>query len=171
MNRKPGRVWPGWSVNRLVVLGAVIIGLGSAGCLVLAGALTRSMRSDGAVPTPVFTVVRLPSQTPTLPPATETPVGPTATAAPSLPAGGGQGFAPGDLVEVSGTGGDGLRLRREPSLDAEIVVLGVESEVFSVIAGPTSADGYTWWQLVNPYDSAKKGWAVGSFLRKLGTAP
>jgi hypothetical protein len=166
-----GGVWPGMNLNRLVVLGGVIIGLGSAGCLILAGALTRPMRSGGTVPTPVFTVVRLPSETPTKPPATETAVGPTVTPAPSVPAGGGEGFAPGDLVEVSGTGGDGLRLRREPSLSAEIVVLGVESEVFSVIAGPTSADGYTWWQLVNPYDSAKEGWAVGSYLRKLGTTP
>jgi hypothetical protein len=158
------------STERLLVLAAGVLGLGCAGCLLLAGALTRSTRSQVGAPTPVFTVVDLPSRTPTPPPATATPVDLTPTPAPTLPGGAGEGFAAGDLVEVSGTGGEGLRLRRQPSLDAEVVIVGLDSEVFRVIAGPTSADGYTWWQLVNPYDSAKQGWAVGSFLRKLGTS-
>jgi hypothetical protein len=161
----------GMSAERLVVLVAAVVGLVCAGCLVLAGGLTRGIRSEAGLPTSLFTVVQLPSRTPTPPEPTNTPVGPTATPAPTLPIGGGEGFVPGDLVEVSGTGGDGLRLRREPSLNAEIVVLGVESEVFRVVAGPTSGDGYTWWQLVNPYDSAKQGWAVGLYLRKLGATP
>ncbi len=159
------------STERLVVLVGAVLGLGCAGCLVITGALTRPMRSQAGAPTPVFTVVDLPSQTPTPPPATATPVDLTPTPAPTLPAGGGEGFAPGDLVQVSGTGGEGLRLRRQPSLDAEVVILGLDSEVFRVIAGPTSGDGYTWWQLVNPYDSAKQGWAVGLYLRKLGASP
>jgi hypothetical protein len=159
------------SAERFIVLVAAVLGLGGAGCLVLAGALLRPMRSEGGVPTPVFTVIALPSETPTRVPSTPTPVGLTPTPAPTLPSGGGQGFAPGDLVEVGGTGGEGLRLRRQPNLNAEIVVLGLDSEVFRVIAGPTEADGYTWWHLVNPYDSSKQGWAVGLYLRKLGATP
>lgn len=171
MTQRLTRSGPRVSANRLIVLSAAALGLGCAGCLVFVGALTRPMRSEAGLPTPVFTVVDLPSPTPSPLPASATPVGATATPAPTLPTGGGEGFLAGDLVEVSGTGGEGLRLRRQPSLQAEIVVLGLESEVFRVIAGPTTADGYTWWQLVNPYDSGKQGWAVSLYLRKLGATP
>jgi len=171
MNQMSGSRAMGLSANRLAVLVAALLGLGCAGCLILIGPLARPARSGGTVPAPVFTVVDLPTQTTTPPPATATAVGLTPIPSPTFPAGGGEGFAPGDLVEVSGTAGDGLRLRRAPNLEAEIVVLGVESEVFRVIAGPTTADGYAWWQLVNPYDSGKQGWAVGLYLRKLGASP
>lgn len=171
MNQMPLSRRLGLSTNRLIVLAAVGLGFGCAGCLLLIGAFSRPARSGEAFPMPVFTVVALPTQTSTPISATVTPPGMTPTPAPTLPSGGGEGFAPGDLVEVYGTGGDGLRLRRAPNLDADIVVLGVESEVFRVIAGPTSANGYSWWQLVNPYDSGKQGWAVGLYLRKLGSTP
>ena len=73
----------------------------------------------------------------------------------------------GELVEISGTGADGLRLRDAPSLAARILFLGLESEVFEVVQGPVVADGFSWWQLANPYDPDKQGWAVDSFLRSL----
>jgi hypothetical protein len=161
----------GVTTDRLLVLIAAVLGLTCAGCLILGGVLTRPLRSARGAPTPVFTVVVLPSATPTPLPATATPIDLTPTPGPTLPSGGGQGFAPGDLVQVSGTGGEGLRLRREPSLNADIVVLGLDNEVFRVVSGPTVSDGYTWWQLVNPYDSAKQGWAVDLYLRGLGTTP
>ena len=67
-------------------------------------------------------------------------------------------------VQVTGTGGDGLRLRIEPSLDSQILMLGSEAEVFRVHDGPIEADGYTWWYLVGPFDSSRYGWAVANFL-------
>jgi hypothetical protein len=70
----------------------------------------------------------------------------------------------GSHVQVSGTGGEGLRLRIEPSLDGEILMLGSEAEVFRVHDGPREADGYTWWYLVGPFDSSRYGWAVANFL-------
>jgi hypothetical protein len=70
----------------------------------------------------------------------------------------------GALVQVSGTGGDGLRLRAEPGLNSQVLFLGLESEVFQVSDGPRQADGYTWWLLVAPYDPTLSGWAVANYL-------
>jgi hypothetical protein len=76
----------------------------------------------------------------------------------------------GALVEVFGTSGDGLRLRSEPDLQASILVLGVDTEVFQVEDGPVEAEGFQWWYLINPYDTAKQGWAVSTYLRALSSS-
>jgi len=58
-------------------------------------------------------------------------------------------------------------VRNEPSVNSVVNIVALENEVFEVRGGPTLADGYVWWFLVNPYDIAKQGWAVGDFLRPL----
>jgi hypothetical protein len=73
-------------------------------------------------------------------------------------------IAVGAYVQITGTGGDGLRLRTDPGLNSEVRLLGAEAEVFQVNEGPQEADGYTWWYLVGPYDSSRRGWAVANFL-------
>lgn len=67
-------------------------------------------------------------------------------------------------VQISGTGNDGLRIRSAPGLNTETVFRGEEAEVFVVKDGPQSADGYTWWYLVAPYDETRAGWAAADFL-------
>lgn len=67
-------------------------------------------------------------------------------------------------VQISGTEGDGLRIRSSPGLNGETVFRGEEAEVFVVRDGPQTADGYTWWYLVAPYDETRDGWAVSDFL-------
>jgi len=67
-------------------------------------------------------------------------------------------------VQITGTGGDGLRLRASPGLASDPLFFGNESEVFLVTGGPEQADGYTWWYLTAPYDQTRAGWAVASFL-------
>lgn len=67
-------------------------------------------------------------------------------------------------VQINGTGGDGLRIRLAPGLNTETVFRGEEAEVFVVRDGPQSADGYTWWYLVAPYDETRAGWAAADFL-------
>lgn len=76
---------------------------------------------------------------------------------------------PGDItleayVQVSGTGGEGLRLRADAGLQGEVKFLGLESEIFLVEDGPMQVDGYTWWFLVAPYDESVQGWAVSNYL-------
>jgi hypothetical protein len=68
------------------------------------------------------------------------------------------------LVQVTGTGGDGLRLRDHPGINSTIRIVASEAEVFKVDDGPISADGYTWWHLVGPYDETRQGWAVANYL-------
>ncbi len=68
------------------------------------------------------------------------------------------------FVKIEGTGGVGLRIRRSPGVDAEIVFLANESEVFIVIGGPEEKDGIFWWQLTTPYDDSRSGWASADYL-------
>lgn len=75
------------------------------------------------------------------------------------------GIRVGLFVQIFGTGGDGLRLRREPGTNTDILFLGYESEVFKVVDGPKEADGFMWWYLTAPYDEKRSGWAASRFLR------
>ena len=70
----------------------------------------------------------------------------------------------GVFVQVSGTGGDGLRLRKEPGLSSEMQFLGLDGELFQVGDGPMEQDGYTWWFVVGSYDETRQGWAAADFL-------
>ena len=70
----------------------------------------------------------------------------------------------GGYVQITGTEGQGLRIRLSAGLNAETVFRGEESEVFLVKDGPQIADGYTWWYLVAPYDETRAGWSAADFL-------
>lgn len=70
----------------------------------------------------------------------------------------------GAYVQISGTEGEGLRIRSIAGLTGDTVFFGGESEVFLVRDGPQTADGYTWWYLVAPYDESRAGWAAAEFL-------
>jgi len=67
-------------------------------------------------------------------------------------------------VQISGTEGEGLRIRSAPGLNSDTVFFGGEDEVFIVREGSEVVDGYTWWYLVAPYDETRAGWAAGDFL-------
>jgi len=94
--------------------------------------------------------------TPTLAPASPT-IPATSTALPGM-------IAVNTYVQITGTEGEGLRLRVSPGLTSDPLFIGGESEVFLVTAGPSQADGYTWWYLTAPYDQTRSGWAVSSYL-------
>lgn len=133
--------------------------------IIAVGFFTRSSTYAAPLASPELTLVPIPSATPTtfIPtPTAEPTVTPTPVPPPKLE--GGVGI--GSLVEVSGTEGDGLRLREEPSLSAKIAFLGLENEVFEVREGPINSDGYEWWYLSNPYNSEQEGWAVANYLRQ-----
>jgi hypothetical protein len=70
----------------------------------------------------------------------------------------------GVFVQVSDTGGDGLRLRKEPGLSHEMQFLGLDGELFLIGDGPVESDGYTWWFVIGSYDETRQGWAVADFL-------
>lgn len=149
---------------RWIVAGA----LGGGAVFVLLAAGSRWTAPGPAAPaTPLITVVPLPSPTAT-PAVTPAPTaGPTEALPPTPLPGVDPGIRTGQLVQVSGTEGEGLRLRSAPGLSAAVNLVALESEVFEVRGGPQEADGYVWFYLVNPFSSSETGWAVASFLRPL----
>jgi len=139
---------------------ALILGGGLfAGFLILLN-FSRPARAPVGVVTAALTVI--PSSSGTATPAapelvpTEIPAA-TPTLQPGV-------IGIGAFVQVSGTGGDGLRLRQGPGLEAAMQFLGLEGELFQVLDGPVEVDGYTWWFVVGSYDDTRQGWAVADFL-------
>ena len=144
-------------INRWVILGA----LGLAGVLTLITAVAIGLTSAPAASDAGFapadvTVIPAPTGTSGAPP---TPtIDPFATA--TSPA----GIAIGNYVQITGTEGQGLRIRAEPGLGGEFQFLAYDAEVFVVQDGPREVDGYVWWYLVAPYDETRVGWAAADFL-------
>ncbi len=148
----PRQLFNGW-----VILGAILI----AGLLLLITAIsigwTKPPQSSGVGFVPAdLTMIPAPTLTSNAPP--------TATIDPFAPTPAPTGIAIGNYVQISGTEGQGLRIRSEPGLDGEFVFLGYDSEVFVVKDGPKVVDGYTWWYLAAPYDETRVGWAASDFL-------
>jgi hypothetical protein len=144
-------------VNKWVVLGALAL----AGVLLLITAVAIGLTSArqpsdvGFAPADV-TVIPAPTGTSGAPP---TPtIDPFATA--TSPA----GIAIGNYVQITGTEGQGLRIRAEPGLGGEFQFLAYDAEVFVVQDGPREVDGYVWWYLSAPYDESRVGWAAADFL-------
>ncbi len=94
------------------------------------------------------------------PPPTNTPI-----ILPSPTAQGEAGIQQGGYVQISGTEGEGLRLRVNPSLNGEIAYLGLEGEIFFVKGGPVEGDSHVWWQLEAPLNASRQGWVVSEYLR------
>lgn len=145
-------------INPWVIAGSILIAsILIAVSFLAAGQLTpsdQSIYSGDAI----ITVIPVPTYTPTpLPTQPDIPVA-TPTVEPAV------GINLDGYVKISGTEGEGLRLRRDPSLDGEIVNIGLEGEIFRVIGGPEERDGYLWWQLETPLNSARRGWAVSNYL-------
>jgi len=150
-----------------VWLGAVLIGLS-----IVAAAWVGVMLLPAPVTPPpeqraLLTVLPAPTATATAA-SQATPTPPAATATPVAPPPPGEGtVAVGVYVQIRGTGGDGLRLRAQPGLEAPILGLAREEEVFRVAEGPQRADGYTWWRLEAPDGAPRGGWAVANYLSVL----
>jgi heme/copper-type cytochrome/quinol oxidase subunit 2 len=76
-------------------------------------------------------------------------------------------FNVGDFVQVTGTSGEGLRLRSEPGISFSVNFIGMDAEVFEVIDGPIESDGFVWWYLEAPYDKTRNGWSVDEYLQEV----
>jgi len=153
------RIW----LNFKVLLGAVFFAL-----FIFAAFLfllwSAKVKSAAQIPgTAILNIIEAPTMTPLLPIMTPTPtVEPTPTGQQvPLPSG---DIKVGDYVQVTGTGGDGLRLHDTAAVSSKVHYFAIEAEVFLVKEGPTVADGYTWWYLQDPYNEAASGWVVANYL-------
>ena len=146
-----------------IIFGALGFGIALLIATLLLLNWTRSLQTADDTQLAEITVISLPTATPIIPTSTPTEVvTPGATGLPPPPPG---DISIGAFVEVTGTGGDGLRLRAGPSLDRDVRLLGLEAEVFLVQDGPQQGDGFTWWHLEGPFDESRQGWAVVNYLR------
>jgi hypothetical protein len=149
-------------INIWVFAGAVLIACGLSMTLVVYAWVYKPDNPTSAQPNAVMNVIHAPTSTPTVEQMPTETASIQATVNPEdLPPG---TIAAGLYVQINGTGGDGLRLRDEPGLSGNVLLLGNEAEVMQVGDGPVEADGYTWWFLVAPYDETRQGWAVADYL-------
>jgi len=146
-------------LNRWVILGALgVAALMTIITLIIIGWTTPRISPDVGFAPADLTMIPAPTHTPLVSPApTVDPLLPT----PTLPA---DTIGIGGYVQISGTEGEGLRIRSAAGLNSETVFRGEEAEVFVVRDGPPEVDGYTWWYLVAPYDETRAGWAASDFL-------
>lgn len=147
-----------------VIGGSIVVGVSLLCASLTFLSASRSRRNAVPPATAIVNVIPMPSVTPT---STITPtISPDLTPTLPVPPAAGD-IVIGDYVQVTGTGGDGVRLRSDPGLNGTILFLGLEAEVFQVSDGPRQVDGYTWWFLVAPYDNSVRGWAVANYLAEV----
>ena len=154
--------------NKRKIFSPFVIAAGFVfGCLLLifsfiAFSLIRPSTQKPSSGTALIQIIEVPTKTPII----ASPV-PTETSAPQpgtpLPPPAGV-IKIGTIVEIKGTGTDGLRIRDQSGLQGKILFVAIESEVFRVTDGPKESDGYTWWKIVSPFDETIQGWAVSNYL-------
>ncbi|MBK9710003.1 MAG: Dyp-type peroxidase [Kouleothrix sp.] len=71
----------------------------------------------------------------------------------------------GGRAEVSGTGGDPLRMRDQPGLGGKIQALLPPGTQMTLLEGPRPADGHNWWRARTT--DGRAGWVAGTFLRAI----
>ncbi len=148
-----------------MILGGVVAGVVLCLGVIILGGINRTNTEPVFDASPVLTIVALTTQTPSPEPTDTlevTSVAGTPTPLLEVPT-----FKVGELVEIFGTEGDGLRVREEPGLSSKVIYLGIDNEVFEILDGPLTIDAYEWWLLQSPYNEARAGWAVGVFLRAI----
>lgn len=73
-----------------------------------------------------------------------------------------------NYMQVAGAE-DGLTLREEPSLNADVIHFAKNHEVFKVTDGPRYTDGVTWWLLNDHTHVTRSGWSADQYLRNTRT--
>ena len=153
--------------TRLLLTPTVIIGMAVIGGLIMLGTValayfSRPPATSFGVPTAVVTILPAATATPLIPPTELPQLTMTQEALPPPPPG---EINIGAFVQISGTDGKGLNLRDSAGLDAGVLYLGIDSEVFVVTQGPEEIDGLIWWYIEGFADASRKGWAASNFLR------
>lgn len=145
------------------IIAGIVTGMICLGAIVLAILFLTPSRRDYPIITPQITIIQAPSLAPVAIPTATIPPEVMATIA-NLPPDPGNAIQVGMTVHISGTGGDGLRIRKEPGVNATPLFLGADNEEFIVKDGPRSVDNLTWWYIEAPFDAKRQGWAAANYL-------
>lgn len=74
----------------------------------------------------------------------------------------------GGRVAVIDVGTDELNVRDSPGVvDTNVIFRADEGSVFAIMDGPRQADGLTWWQISDPQDPSRTGWAAANYLQRV----
>ncbi len=151
-----------WFLKPQIIGLAFVTGLFLLVTVIGLGYLTRSDPIKSPKTTAILNIISAP--TATLPvPTPSLDLTPASEGEPGLESAG-EGIVLDGYVQITGTGGTGLRFRLTPSLAGQVKFVASEAEIFIVKDGPMDADGYQWWYLVGPFDETRNGWAVSDFL-------
>lgn len=143
----------GLAVALCVFLLFVVLGLGF---------VTRNHSEQLAQATAVMNIISAPTLTQPIPTSQTELTPPEDRTTPENPIG--ENIVVDAYVQITGTGGDGLRFRNSASLNGQVKFIASEAEIFIVKDGPVDADGYIWWYLIGPFDETRDGWAVSNYL-------
>ncbi|HLF26369.1 MAG TPA: SH3 domain-containing protein [Anaerolineae bacterium] len=144
-----------WSLLSAILAGGALGLCGVIGFSVLFGS-GRQSQSPATRPTAIVVTV------------TPTPIVPTPTLSPEPPAPPTpEGLYIGGYALVSGTGGDGLRLRADPGLQTTTLKTAPDGTRLLILDGPREVDSFTWWRLRDPSDGAE-GWGAQLYLAPTG---
>lgn len=67
-------------------------------------------------------------------------------------------IVPGATVIIISPGG--VRVRSEPGTSTRVNFVANFNETFTVVDGPQQVDDLTWWQIEDPDNSGRSGWAA-----------
>lgn len=161
----------------LVLLRASIVAAPNAGTPIPNDPLTGKITVNAAgaasspAPAPATTTTPTPQATqgaqPTATPAQSTATAPAPTATPTQAATAAPtatkpaGIAVGATVTVTE---NSVNLRDQPATSGNVVESLTQGQQLTVIGGPQTADGYTWWQVQDPA-TGTSGWVAADFLQ------
>jgi hypothetical protein len=79
-------------------------------------------------------------------------------------------MAIGLTVRVVDVGDEQLNVRERAGVqDVAVKFRAPENTLFTVVDGPTQADGLTWWKIQDPENSTHNGWAASNYLEVVPT--
>ncbi len=73
-------------------------------------------------------------------------------------------LAVGTTVTITGLGDTPLEIKAKPSISAETRFSANNGEVYIIVAGPETADGFVWWQIRDPDNVFRLGWVLADYL-------
>ena len=157
MKRKQGMRWGIWLPLGLLVLALVACG----GFQVRVTPTVAPPPTDSSGPLTPSGEAGMPSPTaePTLGPPTQAPPTPVPITAPAespQPSSGAAGLTPGETARV--VAGGGLNMRDRASGKGKLIGRVTQGAVVTLVAGPSHADNYTWWQIDN--GAGQVGWVA-----------
>ena len=143
--------------SKLPFLFGIILGIGFF-ILVLVIIFSFPNTKESALPTAVLNITPyLPTSTVSSAYQTETAVSTEQTTAiPGV-------FATNMRVRVSNTGGDGLKIHKEPTIESDTLTIASENSLWIIVEGPTINQSRI-WRKIQSQDNGTTGWAVQDYL-------